>query len=74
MRHTASHLMEVRLCRQSLQLLESHSLDESPPQLQRMLGERVNIEIDPQTQAVVDTVERVLAARENAVRNQADIG
>ncbi|EIN7178326.1 riboflavin synthase, partial [Salmonella enterica subsp. enterica serovar Typhimurium] len=40
----------------------------------KKLGERVNIEIDPQTQAVVDTVERVLAARENAVRNQADIG
>ncbi len=31
------------------------------------LGARVNIEIDPQTQAVVDTVERVLAARENAM-------
>ena len=42
MRHTASHLMEVRLCRQSLQLLESHSLDESPPQLQRMLGVAVH--------------------------------
>ncbi len=42
--------------------------------LAEKLGERVNIEIDPQTQAVVDTVERVLAARENAVRNQADIG
>lgn len=41
---------------------------------QKKLGERVNIEIDPQTQAVVDTVERVLATRENAVRNQADIG
>ncbi|EGI1865341.1 riboflavin synthase, partial [Salmonella enterica] len=40
----------------------------------KKLGERVNIEIDPQTQAVVDTVERVLATRENAVRNQADIG
>jgi riboflavin synthase len=26
----------------------------------------VNIEIDPQTQAVVDTVERVLAAKEAA--------
>lgn len=26
-------------------------------------GERVNIEVDPQTQAIVDTVERVLAAR-----------
>ncbi|EEL8717301.1 riboflavin synthase subunit alpha, partial [Salmonella enterica subsp. enterica serovar Typhi] len=40
----------------------------------KKLGERVNIEIDPQTQAVVDTVERVLATRENVVRNQADIG
>ncbi|SEH08040.1 riboflavin synthase subunit alpha [Candidatus Venteria ishoeyi] len=29
-------------------------------------GARVNIEIDTQTQAVVDTVERVLAQRENA--------
>jgi len=29
----------------------------------RTSGERVNIEIDPQTQAIVDTVERVLAAR-----------
>jgi riboflavin synthase len=28
----------------------------------RVAGERVNIEIDPQTQAIVDTVERVLAA------------
>ncbi|MFA5627072.1 MAG: riboflavin synthase subunit alpha [Thiohalomonadaceae bacterium] len=27
------------------------------------LGDRVNIEIDPQTQAIVDTVERVLAGR-----------
>jgi riboflavin synthase len=26
----------------------------------RMIGERVNIEIDPQTQAIVDTVERIL--------------
>ncbi len=34
----------------------------------KKLGERVNIEIDPQTQAVVDTVERVLAARENALK------
>lgn len=32
----------------------------------KKLGHRVNIEIDPQTQAVVDTVERVLAAREAA--------
>ncbi|WP_313107737.1 riboflavin synthase subunit alpha [Atlantibacter sp.] len=30
----------------------------------KKLGQRVNIEIDPQTQAVVDTVERVLASRE----------
>ncbi|MDP1177547.1 riboflavin synthase, partial [Klebsiella pneumoniae] len=30
------------------------------------LGDRVNIEIDPQTQAIVDTVERVLAAKEMA--------
>lgn len=29
----------------------------------RQVGDRVNIEIDPQTQAIVDTVERVLAAR-----------
>ncbi|MDD1791524.1 riboflavin synthase subunit alpha [Enterovibrio sp. ZSDZ42] len=29
----------------------------------RKLGDSVNIEVDPQTQAVVDTVERVLAAR-----------
>ena len=28
---------------------------------QRRLGDRVNLEIDPQTQAVVDTVERVMA-------------
>ena len=33
----------------------------------KKLGQRVNIEIDPQTQAVVDTVERVLAAREAAL-------
>lgn len=32
----------------------------------KKLGQRVNIEIDPQTQAVVDTVERVLATREAA--------
>lgn len=30
---------------------------------ERVLGERVNIEIDPQTQAIVETVERVLASR-----------
>jgi len=33
----------------------------------KKLGHRVNIEIDPQTQAVVDTVERVLAAKEAAI-------
>lgn len=32
----------------------------------KRLGDSVNIEIDPQTQAIVDTVERVLAARERA--------
>ena len=37
----------------------------------KKLGARVNIEIDPQTQAVVDTVERVLAAREAAVTKTA---
>ncbi|PWW41780.1 riboflavin synthase alpha chain [Chromohalobacter israelensis] len=30
---------------------------------ERVLGERVNVEIDPQTQAIVETVERVLASR-----------
>lgn len=30
---------------------------------ERRIGQRVNIEIDPQTQAIVDTVERVLATR-----------
>ena len=33
----------------------------------KKLGDRVNIEIEPQTQAVIDTVERVLAAKEAAV-------
>jgi riboflavin synthase len=33
----------------------------------KRLGDKVNIEIDPQTQAVVDTVERVLANREAAL-------
>ncbi|WP_410015021.1 riboflavin synthase subunit alpha [Sodalis sp. C49] len=33
----------------------------------KRLGQRINIEIDPQTQAVVDTVERVLAQREAAI-------
>lgn len=32
----------------------------------RRPGDRVNIEIDPQTQAIVDTVERVLAERDGA--------
>ncbi len=32
----------------------------------KKLGHRVNIEIDPHTQAIVDTVERVLAKREAA--------
>nr|WP_163503085.1 riboflavin synthase subunit alpha [Halomonas socia] len=31
---------------------------------ERRPGDRVNIEIDPQTQAIVETVERVLASRE----------
>ncbi|GHB10619.1 riboflavin synthase subunit alpha [Salinicola rhizosphaerae] len=30
---------------------------------ERAIGDRVNIEIDPQTQAIVETVERVLASR-----------
>lgn len=34
---------------------------------EKKLGERINIEIDPQTQAVVDTVERVMASREAAI-------
>ncbi|MCU5772235.1 riboflavin synthase subunit alpha [Erwiniaceae bacterium BAC15a-03b] len=33
----------------------------------KKLGQRVNIEIDPQTQAIVETVERVLAQREAAL-------
>ncbi|WP_413730413.1 riboflavin synthase subunit alpha [Sodalis sp. RH22] len=33
----------------------------------KRLGQQINIEIDPQTQAVVDTVERVLAQREAAI-------
>ncbi|WFB46580.1 riboflavin synthase subunit alpha [Vibrio coralliilyticus] len=31
---------------------------------QRQQGDKVNVEIDPQTQAIVDSVERVLAAKE----------
>jgi riboflavin synthase len=38
----------------------------------KKLGHRVNIEIDPQTQAVVDTVERVLAAKEAAIKQAVD--
>ncbi|MGG9109420.1 riboflavin synthase subunit alpha [Raoultella ornithinolytica] len=34
----------------------------------KKLGDRVNIEIDPQTQAVVDTVERVLAEKDAALK------
>ncbi len=30
----------------------------------RKIGDRVNVELDPQTQAIVDTVERVLAAKQ----------
>ncbi len=37
----------------------------------KKLGDRVNIEIDPQTQAVVDTVERVLTAKD-AAQNAAE--
>lgn len=33
----------------------------------KRLGNKINIEIDPQTQAIVDTVERVLASREAAI-------
>ncbi len=32
----------------------------------RQIGDRINIEIDPQTQAIVDTVERVMAEREKS--------
>ncbi|MCG7598738.1 riboflavin synthase subunit alpha [Halomonas sp. McH1-25] len=34
----------------------------------RLPGDRVNIEIDPQTQAIVETVERVLASRNDTLR------
>lgn len=33
----------------------------------KRIGDKVNIEIDPHTQAIVETVERVLAQRENAL-------
>ena len=32
----------------------------------RQAGERVNVEIDPQTQVIVDTVARILAEKDNA--------
>ncbi|MEA1065116.1 riboflavin synthase subunit alpha [Erwinia sp. HR93] len=38
----------------------------------KKLGQRVNIEIDPQTQAIVNTVERVLEHREAQVREAAN--
>ncbi len=31
---------------------------------QRNVGDKINVELDPQTQAIVDTVERVLAAKQ----------
>ncbi|QKJ87040.1 riboflavin synthase subunit alpha [Paramixta manurensis] len=43
----------------------------------KKLGQRVNIEIDPHTQAIVDTVERVLAQRDAAqviAATEANIG
>ena len=39
--------------------------------VQKKLGQKVNIEIDPQTQAVVDTVERVLAQKATDIANKA---
>lgn len=33
---------------------------------QRSIGDKINLEIDPQTQAIVDTVERVLANQNKA--------
>ncbi|WP_192459446.1 riboflavin synthase subunit alpha [Musicola keenii] len=42
----------------------------------KRLGDRINIEIDPQTQAIVDTVERVLAqqAQQTLVTTDVDAG
>lgn len=40
----------------------------------KRLGDKVNIEIDPQTQAVVDTVERVLAHRDLAGSTVKNLG
>lgn len=39
---------------------------------QRQIGDIINIEIDAQTQAIVDTVERVLASKHQAAWKQAD--
>ncbi|UGA49483.1 MULTISPECIES: riboflavin synthase [Dickeya] len=38
---------------------------------QKRLGDRINIEIDPQTQAIIDTVERVLARQAQQQQEQA---
>lgn len=38
----------------------------------RKIGQRINLEIDPQTQAVVDTVERVMAHRDAALGRSRD--
>lgn len=35
----------------------------SAPRWVKRLGDKVNIELDPQTQAIVDTTERVLAQK-----------
>lgn len=40
----------------------------------RLIGDSVNIEIDPQTQVIVETVERMLAATENAPSDQTGAG
>jgi len=40
--------------------LERTNMDSRKP------GDHINIEIDPQTQAIVDTVERVLAERQTS--------
>ncbi|WP_050917829.1 riboflavin synthase [Vibrio campbellii] len=36
----------------------------------RQTGEKINVEFDPQTQAIVDTVERVLAAKQLKISEQ----
>lgn len=38
----------------------------------KRLGDKVNIEVDPQTQSVVDTVERVLESRRTLLNNRAE--